>query len=68
MGRPKKALLVAEEIRRCRYCDSEMAASGLAYLENPYCVRCFRERTAGTTPADDFSWRLRGRYVERVEV
>ena len=58
------AMQIAERIRRCRYCEREMDTAALAYEENPYCMKCFDERTQGAAMQGPLSWRIRGRYVE----
>ncbi len=37
---------ILEQIRRCHHCNRVMHGSAKAYAENPFCRRCFKERTA----------------------
>jgi uncharacterized paraquat-inducible protein A len=64
MPREKRATFIDERIRRCRHCGAEMETNPLSYEENPYCVRCFDERTRTATAPGELAWTPRGHYIE----
>lgn len=60
----RRAAQILERIRRCKHCGTEMTVTPLAYEENPYCTKCFDERTEAASGSGELAWRQKGHYVE----
>ncbi len=64
-------MLVFEQIRRCRYCNSEMTdiVSAIGYAQNPFCHGCLDERikNAPRAPENEVVVQI-GRYFHFIPV
>jgi hypothetical protein len=62
---------IFEQVRRCRYCQSDMtdSVSAQSYRENPYCALCVNDRLRAADEAmGPTKWVRIGHYIKLVPV